>query len=114
MSQKVALYRTKEFSPASPALALISETVAPYPYEKHALIIVATRFCGMENSSAIVFTSALFEPRENEKTSPRFGIPTRIEDVVAHETAHQWFGDSLTQQPWADLGLSQAFPTTFA
>src|SRR5207245_6540243 len=89
-------------------------TIAAYPYEKLALIVGATRFGGMENSSAIVFTSNLFNARPNEKMSTRFGIPTRIEDVVAHEIAHQWFGDSVTESTWADLWLSEGFATYFA
>src|SRR5712692_4825140 len=104
----------KGFSPAAPALAFFTETIAPYPYEKLALIIGATRFGGMENSSAIVFTSTLFDPRNNDKMSARFGIPTRIESVVAHEIAHQWFGDSVTESTWADLWLSEGFATYFA
>jgi aminopeptidase N len=112
--QKDAAYAPKGFAPAAAALAFFSQTVAPYPYEKLALIIGATRFGGMENSSAIVFTNTLFEPRRNDKISPRFGIPTRIEDVVAHEIAHQWFGDSVTESTWADLWLSEGFATYFA
>jgi aminopeptidase N len=112
--QKDAAYAPKGFAPAAPALAFFSQTVAPYPYEKLALIIGSTRFGGMENSSAIVFASTLFEPRGNDKMSQRFGIPTRIEDVVAHEIAHQWFGDSVTEATWADLWLSEGFATYFA
>src|SRR5713226_2861990 len=112
--QKDRAYAPKGFAPAAPALAFFSETIAPYPYEKLALIIGATRFGGMENSSAIVFTSTLFDPRANEKMSKRFGIPARTEDVVAHEIAHQWFGDSVTESTWADLWLSEGFATYFA
>ena len=112
--RKDADYAPKGFAPAGPALAFFSQIVAPYPYEKLALIIGATRFGGMENSSAIVFSSTLFAPRGNDKMSQRFGIPTRIEDVVAHEIAHQWFGDSVTESTWADLWLSEGFATYFA
>jgi aminopeptidase N len=112
--QRDRAFAAKGFSPAAPALAFFSETIAPYPYEKLALIIGATRFGGMENSSAIVFTSTLFDSRGNEKMSKRFGIPARTEDVVAHEIAHQWFGDSVTESTWADLWLSEGFATYFA
>jgi aminopeptidase N len=112
--QKDRDYAPKGFSPAGPSLSFFSQTIAPYPYEKLALIVGATRFGGMENSSAIVFTSTLFDPRPNEKKSAHFGIPTRIEDVVAHEIAHQWFGDSVTESTWADLWLSEGFATYFA
>jgi aminopeptidase N len=121
--QKDRGYAPKGFSPAGPALSFFSQTIAPYPYEKLALIIGATRFGGMENSSAIVFTSTLFDQRPTELSAPagnsnalsrRFGIPTRIESVVAHEIAHQWFGDSVTESTWSDLWLSEGFATYFA
>jgi aminopeptidase N len=107
-------HAAKGFSSAAPALAFFNQTIAPYPYEKLALIVAETRFGGMENSSAIVFANNLLEARGNEKMSARFGIPTRIEDVVAHEIAHQWFGDSVTESTWADLWLSEGFATYFA
>jgi aminopeptidase N len=112
--RKDASYAVTGFSTAAPALAFFSQTVAPYPYEKLALIVGATRFGGMENSSAIVFTNNLFDLGANEKMSSRFGIPTRIEALVAHEIAHQWFGDSVTEATWADLWLSEGFATYFA
>jgi aminopeptidase N len=112
--RKDAAYAPKGFAPAAPALALFSQTIAPYSYEKLALIIGATRFGGMENSSAIVFASTLFDLRVNDRMSRRFDVPTRIEDVVSHEIAHQWFGDSVTETTWADLWLSEGFATYFA
>jgi aminopeptidase N len=112
--RKDAAYAPKGFSPAASVLTLFSQTIAPYPYEKLALIVARTRFGGMENSSAIVFNNSLFDLRGNEKMSTRFGIPARIEDVVAHEIAHQWFGDSVTESTWADLWLSEGFATYFA
>ena len=112
--QKDRAYAAKGFSAGGPAVAFFSQTIAPYPYEKLALIVAATRFGGMENSSAIVFSNTLFDLHSNEKMSARFGIPARIESVVAHEIAHQWFGDSVTESTWADLWLSEGFATYFA
>jgi aminopeptidase N len=112
--QKDRAYAPKGFSAGGPAVAFFSQTIAPYPYEKLALIVAATRFGGMENSSAIVFSNTLFDLRSNEKMSAHFGIPERIESVVAHEIAHQWFGDSVTESTWADLWLSEGFATYFA
>jgi len=112
--QKDRAYAPKGFSSAGPAVAFFSQTIAPYPYEKLALIVAATRFGGMENSSAIVFSNTLFDLHSSEKMSVRFGIPQRIESVVAHEIAHQWFGDSVTESTWADLWLSEGFATYFA
>src|SRR6185436_16115715 len=102
------------FAAANPSLKFFSTTIAPYPYEKLDLIIGATRFGGMENSSAIVFTSTLFEPRPQESLSSVFKIREGLVRVVAHEIAHQWFGDSVTEATWADLWLSEGFADYFA
>jgi aminopeptidase N len=112
--QSDAAYAPKGFSSAESALQMFNEKVGPYPYEKLALIIGATQFGGMENSSAIVFPSSFFNPNPNQAVSKAFNIRTGIEDVVAHEIAHQWFGDSVTESTWADLWLSEGFATYFS
>jgi len=114
VSHSDSSYALKGFASASSAVEMFSQTVAPYPYEKLALIIGATQFGGMENSSAIVFTQTLFSINADSKLSKVFGIPTNIESTVAHEIAHQWFGDSVTESTWADLWLSEGFATYFA
>ncbi|HEX8338476.1 MAG TPA: M1 family metallopeptidase [Pyrinomonadaceae bacterium] len=75
--------------------------VGPYPYEKLALVQSSTRFGGMENSSAIFF---------DENSYDGTG---RLEGTVAHEIAHQWFGDSVTESDWHHLWLSEGFATYF-
>ena len=104
----------KGFAPTIPSLEYFNEIIAPYPYEKLAMIVGATQFGGMENASAIVFTSTLFNPKPRVKISKRYGIPKGTVALIAHEIAHQWFGDSVTESTWADLWLSEGFATYFA
>ena len=108
-------YAIRGFAAGAPSLALFSQRIAPYPYEKLALIVGATRFGGMENTSAIVFPETLFKNFETaQPRSPRFNIKRGIMETTAHEIAHQWFGDSVTESTWADLWLSEGFATYFA
>ena len=104
----------KGFAPTIPSLEYFNGLIAPYPYEKLAMIVGATRYGGMENSSAIVFTTRLFDPKPGAKMSAPYGIPRANVNLIAHEIAHQWFGDSVTESTWADLWLSEGFATYFA
>jgi aminopeptidase N len=90
------------FAAAAPIVALFERLVGPFPYEKLAHVQSATRFGGMENASAIFYAGNLF-------TTRRLG-----EGLIAHETAHQWFGDAVTEREWAHLWLSEGFATYFA
>jgi aminopeptidase N len=82
-------------------LAYFSETIGPFPYGKLALVESSTKFGGMENASAIFL---------DEK---RIDGDGSLEPLAAHEIAHQWFGDSVTQREWHDLWLSEGFSTYF-
>jgi len=108
-------YAAQGFSPAAPSLSTFGDLIAPYPYGKLALIVGATKFGGMENANTIVFTPTLFKDFLTAKPrSLRYRITRSVEEVVAHEIAHQWFGDSVTEATWADLWLSEGFATYFA
>ncbi len=108
-------FAAQGFSSAAPSVLTFSSLIAPYPYGKLALIVGATKFGGMENANTIVFAPNLFENFSNAKPrSARYDIPRSVEEVVAHEIAHQWFGDSVTEATWADLWLSEGFATYFA
>lgn len=90
-----------QFGRVPQMLAYFSEVIGPYPYEKLALVESSTRFGGMENASAIFFDEHVI------------GGAATLEHVVAHEIAHQWFGDSVSQREWHDLWLSEGFATYF-
>jgi aminopeptidase N len=79
-----------------------SGVIAPYPYEKLAHVQSSTRFGGMENATAIFYDERAIAKGQD------------IEVVVAHETAHQWFGNAVTPADWPHLWLSEGFATYFA
>ena len=90
------------FAAAAPIVSYFESLVGPFPYEKLAHVQSATRFGGMENATAIFYAYDLF-------TTRRMSV-----GLIAHETAHQWFGDAVTEREWAHLWLSEGFATYFA
>jgi aminopeptidase N len=92
----------RDYGRAPQMLDLYTTLVGPFPYEKLALVQSSTRFGGMENSSNIFFDENAYDGSG------------KLESTVAHEVAHQWFGDSVTEGDWHHLWLSEGFATYFA
>jgi aminopeptidase N len=90
------------FEHAGAIVGFFSQIVAPFPYEKLAHLQSSTRFGGMENASAIFYAEKPYVER-------KMG-----EGVVRHETAHQWFGDAVTEREWPHVWLSEGFASYFA
>ncbi len=77
----------------------------PYPYPKYAQVCVPDfTYGGMENTSATtMFDSALRLPEDSFEGS--------YEGLVAHELAHQWWGDCVTCRHWSEGWLNEGFAT---
>ncbi|MBI2887197.1 MAG: HEAT repeat domain-containing protein [Chloroflexi bacterium] len=79
----------------------------PYPYNKYAQVFVADFiFGGMENTTATTLTDTVLHDE-------RAHLDYSADSLVAHELAHQWFGDLLTCRDWANGWLNEGFATYF-
>lgn len=91
-----------DYQVAVKALDYFQKNVGPYPYKKLANVQSKTRFGGLENANTIFY----FENSVNGKGEQ--------EALIAHEIAHQWFGNSTTENDWHHVWLSEGFATYFA
>jgi len=92
----------RNYSIAPSIVKFFSKYIGPYPYNKLANVQSKTIFGGMENASAIFY---------NEETAEE---NISVEDLMAHEIAHQWFGDMATEKKFSHLWLSEGFATYMA
>src|SRR5207249_666261 len=90
-----------DYALATEILKFYANYIAPYPYKKLANVQSKTIFGGMENASAIFYAE---NSVNGERTS---------EDLLAHEIAHQWFGDMASETSFEHLWLSEGFATYF-
>src|SRR2546426_56421 len=85
-----------------------SKTGVSYPWPKYDQICVFNfSHGGMENTSATTLT-------EHTLHDERAGLDIDSTGLVAHELAHQWFGDLVTCKDWGDIWLNESFATFFA
>jgi len=95
-------YAAQAFSVAPAIVSYFSETIGPFPYPSLAHVQTSTRFGGMENATAIFYADRLYPAKQVD------------DELIAHETAHQWFGDAVTEADWHHLWLSEGFATYLA
>ena len=80
-------------------LGFFSDRIGPYSYEKLAHVQANGVGGGMELASSIFYG---------------YGENGPGRQLIAHEMAHQWFGDAVTEADWDDVWLSEGFATYFA
>ena len=88
-----------DYAQAAEILPYFINHVGPYPYKKLANVQSKTTFGGLENANTIFYS-------ESSVTGTR-----KSETLLAHEIAHQWFGNMATEKTFAHLWLSEGFAT---
>ncbi|HHO53308.1 MAG TPA: hypothetical protein ENK18_21160 [Deltaproteobacteria bacterium] len=77
----------------------------PYPWPRYDQVVVHDFvFGGMENVSCTTMTDVLL-------VDDRAELEGRLDGLVAHELAHQWFGDLVTCQDWSQGWLNESWAT---
>lgn len=77
----------------------------PFPWQKYAQIVVRDFVTGaMENTTASVFMEDV-QVKKNQLVDENW------DDIISHELFHQWFGDLVTCESWANVVLNEGFAT---
>lgn len=87
-----------DFATAVKVTNFFNDHIGPFAYAKLANVQSKTRYGGMENASCIFYTERAIRGRG-------------LERLLAHEIAHQWFGDAISEKDWHHIWISEGFAT---
>jgi aminopeptidase N len=107
---------------ARQALEFYSDRIGPYSYEKLANVTAPFNGGATEHASVIFYgdggtragaTPRAAPPRARPAGAARRAAVPGSGGTIAHEIAHQWFGNAVTESDWDDAWLSEGFATYF-
>ncbi len=81
---------------------------SPFPYEKLDSVVMPISDFAMENAGLITYAESTLLANPARETIDH---KRELAGIVAHEMAHQWFGDLVTTAWWNDTWLNEAFAT---
>lgn len=102
----------KQFEQVKEMLSCFNEKFGEYPFKRDNYKLIETPFLGMEHQSAVAYGNN-FRNGYLSKDISNSGVGLKFDFIIIHESAHEWFGNSITAEDIADMWIHEAF-TSYA
>jgi hypothetical protein len=99
-----------QWAQAKPMLACFERWFGPYPWYADGYKLIETPYLGMEHQSGIAYGNK-FLPGYLGRDLSGTGLGLGWDYIVIHESAHEWFGNSISTREPGDLWVHEAFAT---
>ena len=100
----------KQFQQVKPMLQCFESWFGPFPWYEDGYKLVETPYLGMEHQSAVGYGNHYkngYQGRDRSST----GHGLLWDFIIIHESAHEWFGNSITMKDAADMWIHESFAT---
>ncbi|HUI08728.1 MAG TPA: M1 family metallopeptidase [Bacteroidota bacterium] len=95
-----------QFAQVRPMLACYEKNFGPYPFPRDGYKLVESPHLGMEHQSAVAYGNGFRNGYRGGSGSP-WGL--RFDFIIIHESAHEWWGNSVTACDLADMWIHEGF-----
>ena len=102
----------RQFAQAKPMLECFERRFGPYPFPKDGYKLIEVPYSGMEHQSAVTYGNQ-FRNGYLGRDWTGVGVSPRFDFIIIHESAHEWFGNSVTANDVSDAWIQEGF-TTYA
>jgi aminopeptidase N len=99
-----------QFAQAKGMLEAYQHYFGEYPFIKDGYKLIEVPYSGMEHQSAVTYGNH-FANGYLERDWTGVGISPRFDFIIIHESAHEWFGNSITAQDRSDMWIHEAWAT---
>ena len=100
------------FAEVKPMMDCFESKFGPYPFTEDGYKLVESNYLGMEHQSAVAYGNK-YKKGYSGKDRSVTGIGMKFDFIIIHESAHEWFGNSISSRDIADMWIHEAF-TTYA
>jgi len=100
----------KQFAQAKGTLEAFEHYFGEYPFPKDGYKLIEVPYAGMEHQSAVAYGNH-FANGYLERDWTGVGISPRFDFIIVHESAHEWFGNSVTAADISDMWIHEGWAT---
>lgn len=100
----------RQFAQAKPMIQCFERYFGPYPFPKDGYKLIEVPYAGMEHQSAVAYGNR-FANGYLERDWTGVGVSMKFDFIIIHESAHEWFGNSVTAADVCDEWIHEGWAT---
>jgi aminopeptidase N len=99
-----------QFAQAKPMIEAYQKYFGEYPFKKDGYKLIEVPYSGMEHQSAVTYGNR-FANGYLERDWTGVGVSPKFDFIIIHESAHEWFGNSVSAADVSDMWIQEGWTT---
>lgn len=100
----------RQFAQAKPMMEAFQKYFGDYPFKQDGYKLIEVPYSGMEHQSAVTYGNH-FANGYLERDWTGVGVSLKFDFIIVHESAHEWFGNSITAADVSDQWIHEGWAT---